>query len=206
MESNRKMKKIGVLGGTFDPFHYGHLSIAKSALEEFELDEIFLMPAHVQPFKVGKSITDPVHRVNMVKLIAQEYAGFNTITKEAFTEEISYTYRTLCNLREELGECRIYFVLGTDSFLNIESWYKAPDLLRDFSIIVGERPGYRETEVLDLKNKLKEKYGADIGILNNHILQISSTEIKENIRQGKSIDHMVPASIERYIREHGLYN
>lgn len=199
------MKKIGVLGGTFDPLHYGHLSIAKSALDEFELDEIFLMPAHVQPFKIGRNITEPVHRVNMVKLVAEEYEGFRTITKEAFNEEVSYTYKTLCDLKEEMGECRIYFVLGTDSFLSIERWYKAPELLRDFSIIVGERPGYKENEVLDLKKHLEEKYGADIGILNNRILEISSTEIKENIKQGKSIDHMVPAQVERYIRENGLY-
>lgn len=199
------MKKIGVLGGTFDPIHYGHLSIAQSALEEFELDEIFLMPAYVQPFKVGRNITDPVHRVNMVKAVAEKYEGFRTLTKEAFNDEVSYTYKTLCELKEEMGDCRIYFVLGTDSFLSIESWYRAPELLRDFSIIVGERPGYRENEVLDLKNFLEKKYGADIGILNNRILEISSTEIKENIREGKSIDHMVPAQVERYIREHGLY-
>ena len=199
------MKKIGVLGGTFDPFHYGHLSIAEAALDEFELDEICLLPNFVQPFKVGRKITSPHHRVNMVNLIAEKHPEFRTLKREAFSDEVSYTYKTMKSLKEENPENIYYFILGTDSFLNIENWYKAEMLVREFPIIIGERPGYREEETYNLVHKLESAYNADIGILNNNILEISSTEIKDNIRRGISISEMVPPEIERYILDHGLY-
>lgn len=199
------MKKIGVLGGTFDPFHYGHLSIAKSALKEFELDRIVLLPSNVQPFKIGKKMASPEDRVNMARLVSEEHLDFNLLTQEAFSGEISYTYKTMHSLKEKYPDCIFYFILGTDSFLSIESWYEAEKLIREFPFIIGERPGYKEEETLNLMRKLKEKYNAQIGILNNKILEISSTEIKENIKRGVSISEMVPRSIERYILEHGLY-
>ena len=199
------MKKIGVLGGTFDPFHYGHLSIAKAALDEFHLDGICLLPNFVQPFKIGKKITSPFHRVNMVNLIAEKYPGFSTLSREAFSDEISYTYTTLKSLKDENPDSKFYFILGTDSFLSIMTWYKAEQLVEEFPIIVGERPGYKEEETISMKSRLEREHNAEIGILNNHILEISSTEIKERIRKGVSISDMVPQEIERYIVEHGLY-
>ena len=199
------MKKIGVLGGTFDPFHNGHLSIAEAAHDEFHLDGICLLPNFVQPFKIGKKITSPFHRVNMVNLIAEKYPDFRTLSREAFSDEISYTYKTLKGLKDENPDCIFYFILGTDSFLSIESWYEAEKLVAEFPVIIGERPGYREEETLQLKKKLEEKYHAEIGILNNNILEISSTEIKDKIRRGISISEMVPPEIERYIVENGLY-
>ncbi len=199
------MKKIGVLGGTFDPFHYGHLSIAKSALKEFHLDKIVLLPSNVQPFKIGRKMASPEDRVNMAKIISEEHPDFELLTQEAFSGEISYTYKTMHNMKEQLPDCTFYFILGTDSFLSIESWYESEKLIRENSFIIGERPGYKEEETYRLVNRLRGKYNASIGILNNEILEISSTEIKEKIKRGISISEMVPQSIERYILEHGLY-
>lgn len=199
------MKKIGVLGGTFDPFHYGHLSIAKAALKEFHLDGICLLPNFVQPFKVGRKITSPYHRVNMVNLIAEKYPEFRTLSREAFSDEISYTYKTMKGLQDENPDCIFSFILGTDSFLSILSWYEAEKLIKEFPVIVGERPGYKEEETTELAAKLEKEYDGKIGILNNNILEISSTEIKEKIKKGLSISKMVPPEIERYIIEHGLY-
>lgn len=199
------MKKAGVLGGTFDPFHYGHLALAQSALRGSALDKVILLPSYIQPFKVGKKTAQAMDRVNMARLIADEYPGFLVCTDEAFSREISYTYRTLRRLRGRPYGGGLSFILGADSFLSITGWYEAEKLIREFPLIIGGRPGFREEEVKSLAARLRSEFGADISFLNNEILEISSTEIKERIREGRSISGMVPGSVERYIFEHGLY-
>ncbi len=199
------MSDIGILGGSFDPFHNGHLSIAKAAMKECGLAQIILLPAKVQPFKVGRHMAAEEDRVNMVSLIARRNQNFVVSTVEAFSEEVSYTYKTLQTLKEEYPNDRLHFILGTDSFLSLETWYKGKELLCEFPFIVGVRPGYRESETVDMVEKVRRDYDAKIKILHNKILEISSTEIKENIKTGKSIRELVPYPIERYIHEHGLY-
>ncbi len=199
------MSGIGILGGSFDPFHYGHLSIAKAALKECGLSKIILLPTKVQPFKLGKKRASEMDRVNMVRLIAKHNENFTVSTIEAFSEEVSYTYKTLQILSKEYGQDNIHFILGTDSFLSIESWFKGEELLRTYSFIVGVRPGYKESETEEKMQYFRETYGTRVKILHNRVLEVSSTEIKENIRQGKSIRKHVPYEIERYINEHGIY-
>lgn len=199
------MSDIGILGGSFDPFHNGHLSIAKAAMRECGLAKIILLPARVQPFKVGRHMASEEDRVNMVSLIARRNQNFAVSTAEAFSEEISYTYKTLQTLKEQYPKDRLHFILGTDSFLSLESWYKGEELLREFPFIVGVRPGYKESETAEMVEKMRRTYDAKIKILHNRILEVSSTEIKENIKAGKPIRDLVPFPIERYIHEHGLY-
>lgn len=199
------MSEIGILGGTFDPFHYGHLSIAEAAIDEFNLSEVILLPTKVQPFKIGREMAAEEDRVQMVSLIAEEKPRFRISTIEAYSQEVSYTYKTLTLLQKDHPEDKLYFILGTDSFLTLEKWYKGRDLLRQFSFIIGMRPGYKVTETVEMAQKLQEKYGTDIRLLHNEIVEVSSTEIKHKIRSGESIRDLVPLQIERYIDEHGLY-
>ncbi len=199
------MDRIGILGGTFDPFHIGHLSIARAAMEECALHQIVLLPAKVQPFKLGHKMAAEEDRVNMVRLIAEENAGFSVSTAEAYSSGISYTYKTLKTLEKSYEGARLYFILGTDSFLSLENWYRGEDLLREFAFIVGIRPGYKEGETAEKAEILRNRYGTEIVLLHNRTVNISSTEIKKNIKRGKSIRQLVPFSIERYIYEHGLY-
>lgn len=199
------MSEIGILGGSFDPFHLGHLSIAKAALKECGLSQIILLPAKVQPFKVGRQMAASRDRINMVSLVAKENQNFLVSDIEAAAEEVSYTYRTLCTLKEAYPKDQLHFIMGTDSFLTLENWYRGEDLLREFSFIVGVRPGYREEETRDKVRELRQKYDAQIKVLHNRVLEVSSTQIKENIRNGQSIRQWVPYAVERYIHEHGLY-
>lgn len=199
------MGHIGILGGSFDPFHYGHLSIAKAALKECGLSQIVLMPTKVQPFKLGKKRASEEDRVNMVRLIAKKNENFAVSTIEAFSQEVSYTYKTLQALSEEYGRDKLHFIMGTDSFLSIETWYKGEELLKTYSFIVGVRPGYKENETEEKMQYYQEKYGTKVRILHNHVLEVSSTEIKERIRNKERIRDLVPYEIERYIDEHGLY-
>lgn len=199
------MGEIGILGGSFDPFHYGHLSIAKAALKECGLSQIILMPTKVQPFKLGKKRASEIDRVNMVRLIAKNNENFTVSTIEAFSQDVSYTYKTLQVLSEEYDREKLHFILGTDSFLSIETWYRGEDLLRNYSFIVGVRPGYKESETEEKVRYYRETYNTKVKTLHNRVLEVSSTEIKEKIMRGESIRSLVPYEIERYINEHGLY-
>lgn len=199
------MGEIGILGGSFDPFHYGHLSIAKAALKECGLSQIILMPTKVQPFKLGKKRASEIDRVNMVRLIAKNNENFTVSTIEAFSQDVSYTYKTLQVLSEEYDREKLHFILGTDSFLSIETWYRGEDLLRNYSFIVGVRPGYKESETKEKVRYYRETYNTKVKTLHNRVLEVSSTEIKEKIMRGESIRSLVPYEIERYINEHGLY-
>ena len=199
------MSEIGILGGSFDPFHNGHLSIAKAAMKECGLAQIILMPTRVQPFKVGREMAAEEDRDNMVSLIARRNHNFAVSTIEAYGQEVSYTYDTLKALKREYPRDRFHFILGTDSFLSLETWYKGEALLREFAFIVGERPGYKESQTGKMAEKFRHLYGTQIKILHNRIIEVSSTEIKNKIKLGKEIRTLVPYEIERYIHEHGLY-
>ena len=179
------MSDIGILGGSFDPFHNGHLSIAKAAMRECGLSQIILLPAKVQPFKLGRHMAAEEDRVNMVSLIAHQNQNFVVSTVEAFSEEISYTYKTLQTLKCQYPKDRLHFILGTDSFLSLETWYKGADLLREFPFVVGVRPGYKESETIEMVEKVRRCYDAKIKILHNKILEVSSTDIKENKKEGR---------------------
>lgn len=144
-------------------------------------------------------------RVNMAELIARKNSNFIVSTIEAFDDRISYTYETMEILSKEFPDDEIFFIMGTDSFLSIKGWYNWEDFVSKYAIIIGVRPGYKDQETMDMKAELEDKYNAKIRILNNTEKDISSTEIRNMIRDGESIKGLVPYEIERYIYEHGLY-
>lgn len=197
--------KIGILGGTFDPVHFGHLSIAKQAIEELALDKLIVVPSKLQPFKLDVPVTIGMHRIEMLKLA---FDGFEKVTisnYELDKNEVSYTINTLQAFKKKYPDSELWFLLGTDSFLKIEIWKNAKDLLSQFNLIVGVRPGYKDEE-LDIQIKHLEKtYGTEIYRLSNEKLDISSTDIRNSISQGKAIDKLVPLVVERYITEYALY-
>jgi len=200
------MREIGILGGTFDPFHNGHLSIARAAKDEYDLSEMILMPARISPFKLGKKVTNEEQRVEMLRLVASENPGFSVSVIEAESERVSYTYDTLTLLKNSYGDdVKLFFIIGTDSLLSMETWYKGKRLLREFQFIVGSRPGYKEEETLDRVDYYGDRYGTEVRLMTNDRVDISSTEIKNIIKSGGSITGLVPDCIERYIYEHGLY-
>jgi len=197
--------KIGILGGTFDPVHFGHLSIAKQALNELSLDKLIVVPAKLQPFKMDVPVTIGKHRLEMLKLAFEGLERVTVSDYELNQNEVSYTINTLNAFKKKYPDSEIWFLMGTDSFLKIEIWKNAKDLLSQFNLIVGVRPGYKDKE-LDIQIKHLEKtYGTKIYKLNNERLDISSTDIKKEISQGKPINELVPLAVERYITEYALY-
>ena len=200
------MKKIGVYGGTFDPVHNGHVSLAADAVNMASLDEMIFMPVYVQPFKQDRKLTSGSDRLAMLKLASEEEHAFRVSDYEMKSEGVSYTYKTLRALKESYDKNdSIYFICGTDSFLKIETWMNASELLDSYSYIVGTRPGYREDELTETIERIRRDHGTEIVKIRNHQVDVSSTMIRERAAVGISITGLVPERVERYIIENGLY-
>lgn len=199
------MKRIGILGGTFDPVHNGHIGLAEDAKEQAELEKVVLIPAKLQPFKLDKKVTEGNHRLRMLQLAVSGIQGLQVSDYELRQERISYTYKTLEALSKGYPDASLYFITGTDAFLKVDTWMHAEEMLRQYSFAVGVRPGYREDELDLCIARLKKDYNTDIVKLTNRKRDISATEIRRRLECKQSLTGLVPESVERYIREHGLY-
>lgn len=203
---NDGVMKVGVMGGSFDPVHLGHISLAVDALEQTDLDKVVIVPARVQPFKQDAHPASGEDRINMLKAAFRDFPEIEFSDFELEQEGISYTYLTLAAMQEKYGaDARIYFICGTDSLLKLHTWKNSDELLKKYSFIVGSRPGYRDEELALEIDRLRRLYGTEILKINNRLHNVSSTEIRELIKDGKAIDHLVGSEVDEYIKENGLY-
>ena len=199
-------KRIGVLGGSFDPLHYGHLILAEQIRQEAALDKVILVPAYVNPFKEEVPPADGAHRLEMLRLAAGDHPFFGISDIELKREGPSYTYDTLAALKEkEYPDDELYFIMGTDSFYQLEHWHKAKELIENFGFLIGMRKGYDEEELKQTIARLKERHPLRAEYIQIPELEISSTDIKKRIREGKSVRFLMPDSVISYIRENELY-
>lgn len=203
-------KKIGIMGGSFDPVHSGHIGLAEDALREAGLDCVILIPTAVQPFKQDAKAADGNHRLNMLKLAAENNERFIVSDYELCNKGISYTYLTMRAMQQEADNAcpdgaDLYFITGTDSFLKIDTWMNGEELLTNYGYIVGTRPGYRQDELEEFMDFVREEYGTYVINLSRVQFDVSSTEIRERIKSGLSISNFVPPAVERYIKENELY-
>lgn len=200
------MKKIGIMGGSFDPCHRGHINLALDAARQADLTKVILMPARVQPFKIDTKTAGNNHRLNMLKAAVENIAELEVSDWEMRQEELSYTYLTMREAKRQAGdETQVFFISGTDSFLEISRWKNSEELISENRFIVGVRPGYRVDELEAEIKRLSELYGTEIIKIDNRRFHISSTEIRERLRDGKDISDLVTPGVERYIKENGLY-
>ena len=203
---NKGKYKIGVMGGSFDPIHKGHISLAEDALEQVGLDYVVVVPAGKQPFKLNAQPAPSVDRLNMVKLALKGHERMIPCDIEIEREGISYTYLTLRSMQEMLGPAAdLYFIVGADSILKLETWMNSEELLTFYSFVVGSRPGYEDHEMDLAIIKLEGIYGTEIIRIENDLHDISSTDIRKMVSENKKIDDLVDPEVERYIREHELY-
>ena len=197
--------RIGVLGGTFDPVHNGHVTLGAAAVKEAGLDKLIIMPAHVQPFKIGREFADDHHRLEMCRMAFADVEKAEVSDYEMVHTDISYTFDTLAYLKKSIPGSKLYFITGTDSFLAIEYWRKGKDLLQTYGFIVSVRPGYKEKELDERIRYYEGVYGTEVIRLHHMMPDVSSTSIKARRDQGLSISDLLPESVERYINEHSLY-
>ena len=198
--------RIGVLGGTFDPIHYGHLILAETIRNEAMLDKVIFIPAKVSPFKQNYVVASGEHRIKMAEIATDGYDKFEVSGIEFSIESVSYTINTLHKLQKQLNkDDKMYYITGTDAIMSIERWKSSEALLKEFSFIVGTRYIDDMTDPVEHIKYLVRKYGTNIRIINMPLIGISSTLIKNLLSEGKSIKYLLPDGVEEYIKENGLY-
>ena len=200
------MRRIGIFGGSFDPIHNGHLHLAEEARCMAKLDQVLFIPTWISPFKQDSDPASCQQRLDMVRIATSSNPSFAVSDMEIRREAVSYTADTLKRCREMMGEdTRLYFITGTDTFLTIEKWYHAEEILTQYSFIIGSRPGYREEDLIDVIERVRERYGTDVLKIEIPRLEISSSDIRDSIRIGKSVRYLLPDPLLHYIERHRLY-
>ena len=192
--------KLSILSGTFNPIHNAHLALAKYVQENFGYDELLVIPAYNPPFKSGTA--SPADRLEMVKLALKDYPEFKVCDIEYKSEEKSYSVVTIKKLYKMYNiDGKIGFILGTDAFAGLDTWYRAEELKKLVDFIVFERGlSFENNKVLLRKNE-----GFNLLRANLPFTDISSTEIRHKILCGESVSEYIPKEVERYIIKNGLY-
>lgn len=202
----KKMRKVGIMGGTFDPIHIGHLILGENAFLQFGLDQVLFMPSGNPPHKRdrrGRAST--LQRVEMVQEAIGPNSHFALSLAETHDEGYTYTKETLERLKAENPDTEYYFIIGADSLFSFESW-KEPEKICGLCTLVAAVRNHISGEEMDAQIRyLKEKLGAQIQKLDTPNIDISSGTIRSWLSLGKSIRYYVPDEVIRYIEKHGLY-
>jgi nicotinate-nucleotide adenylyltransferase len=187
--------RIGILGGTFNPVHAGHLMLAEEALSKLKLEKIIFVPTFMPPHKTVESRVKPQDRLKMVKLAIEGNASFEVSTFEIDSKKKSYSIDTLREFRKRYGDdAQLYFITGSDALKDLFSWKDINDIFKISKFIVANRPGYPVKEVPE---------GIDTVVISP--IEVSSEDIRRRVREGKSIRYLVPEKVRSYIEEHRLY-
>ena len=197
-------RHYAIYGGTFDPIHIGHLSLASHAVRECGIDKLIFMPAYVSPFKQDRKVTPGYHRVRMIEAVLKYDPAFCVSRYEIGKEGPPYTVETLRHWVSLLGGS-LSFVLGYDSVIQSDTWYHGEEILRNYPLITARRPDTDDEAGLKKIQYLRDTYNADITVMEMEPVDASSSEIRRRVSAGESLGGMVPLEVERYIIEHDLY-
>ncbi|HEY6953548.1 MAG TPA: nicotinate-nucleotide adenylyltransferase [Bacteroidota bacterium] len=197
MKTRSRYQRIGIFGGTFDPPHLGHLIIAEQACEQLRLDKLLFVPAYLAPHKKKGGRANPLQRLHMVKMSISVNRKFEAAPVEIRRKGVSYTVDTLRELRSEYGRAAFYLIVGGDNYATIRSWKSVNEILRMATIVVyrREHPGIRS------RTKRVQRHTR----LRGAMLDISSTMIRNRVKQGESIRFLVTENVRRFIEKNKLY-
>lgn len=201
----KKNRKIGIMGGTFDPIHIGHLILAQSAFEQLNLDKVIFIPAGRPPHKQDRSGASNEDRAEMVRLAIHEDPHFERSLIEMESQELSYTYATLKKISELHPQDELYFIIGQDSLENFSTWYKPEEIVKYAHIVAADRPDCDQSKMEALLEKNRQQYHADFIGISCPDIQISSSELREKIANGGCFRYFTPESVYEYIIEHQIY-
>lgn len=203
--SRIEAKGIGIMGGTFDPLHYGHLVAAEMARYAFDLEKVVFIPTGNPPHKVGRKITSAEARFQMVSLATEDNAFFEVSRIEIERPGHSYTVDTLRDLKRLYSGSELYFITGSDAFREIFTWKDVEEILRLSHFIGASRPGFDPEEFLHDIQREYPKFFERMHLLEVPALAISSTDIRSRVKRGQSIRYLLPESVRLFIEENGLY-
>jgi len=193
---------VGVMGGTFNPIHIGHLVTAEEALYAFALREVVFVPAG-QPWQKERSdVADAEHRYLMTVIATASNPHFRVSRTEIDRPGPTFTIETLRRLRAEIGDVELYFITGADAILQILTWKDPEDVLGEARFIAATRPGY---DLDRLEKELPDGFGDRVNVLEIPALAISSTDVRRRVRDGRPVRYLLPEGVARYIEKNGLY-
>jgi nicotinate-nucleotide adenylyltransferase len=213
-------QRVGVMGGTFDPVHLGHLRVAEETIEALGLDVLLFVPAAVPPHKLGKKILPFEHRWQMLKIATEKHPRFKVSDLEQRLPGKSYTVVTLQRLSDaESGKAEFFFIVGMDAFLEVDTWWHFDELFELAQIVVLRRYGFSESEMSRFLAKrvsplytysvadacFKHPHLLPVHYLSNTWLDISSTRIRQLVKAGRSIRYLVLPEVWQYISSNRLY-
>ncbi len=200
-------ERLGLYGGTFNPIHSGHLHVARSARDRFDLDQVWLIPSRQPPHRSSQGLATAAHRLAMVERAVAGEPRLKASDIEVCREGPSYTIETLAAVARLRPQVERFFIIGSDSVPELPTWRRAAEIVLQCRFIVVLRKGHAVAGI----ERIREHFGDEVaksfrdGFLELEPVPISSTEIRERRAAGRSISGLVPPSVEEYIRQHGLY-
>ncbi len=200
-----RRKRIGIMGGTFNPVHMVHLILAENAYRTWQLDEIMMLPNGDPPHKTDIKITPAADRLAMLKLAVKDIPYFRVSEMEVNRQGYSYSSVTLEELKKNHPDTDYYFIMGADSVFQIETWHDPATVMADCIILAATRDHTPAEKLRAQIDYLKEKYKADIRLLDIPDLELSSSEIRKRVSGHQPIRFMVPDAVLEYIEDHQLY-
>jgi nicotinate-nucleotide adenylyltransferase len=200
-----KKKRVGIMGGTFNPIHNGHLAIARAVLDTCSLDFVIFMPNGAPAYKDHPTIDD-ADREQMVKLAITGQPGFVYSDFEIAQHDITYTANTLPAYQKLHPDWELYYIVGSDSLCYMDRWYHPEVIFSSAKVIAACRDTQTPQEMEQYRNFLTERYHGDIRLVYNALIPISSTQVRKAIAENQSVEDLIPPQVFHYIQERGLYH
>ena len=216
MSSKTKpLVELGLMGGMFDPVHYGHLNTARAVCRHLQLDDLHFLPCGNPVHRPGL-LEDAAQRLAMLALVTDDTAGLHVDDRECRSAAPSYTIDSLRAIRAERSGCRLYYVMGQDAFNGFHTWKAWREIFGLAHLVVAARPGYAPDLAPELAGELRDRKAntreqmkeADCGLIylaQLEDLDISSTLVRDRLRRGEAVDALLPPAVAAYIKDHGLY-
>ena len=197
-------KTLGIMGGTFDPIHIGHVDMAVFCKEKYSFSKFLFIPTGAPPHKLSQA-SDKYHRLNMTKLALRELDFAEVSDMEIKREKTTYTFDTLQALKKDYPEWELYYIIGADTLAELHTWYRFDEVVKLTNFLVVDRNADKSIDITDLIIKYKQIYNATIINTEYMGIDISSTEIRRKIKQREPICGLVDKAVEEYIYTNELY-
>ena len=199
-------EKIGIMGGTFDPVHFGHLIVAEAVREEFQLNRVLFIPVGQPPHKDNSRVSSPEDRYTMLTEAVKSNSSFQVSRIEIDREGYTYTVDTLSQLKAALGpDAKLFFIIGADVIHDLMAWKNFQEVFLLCEFIAVFRPGFDKKGFDGEIERLRKRYMAKIHTVEVPLIDISSTGIRKRVQEGKSVKYLVPENVELIISKKGLY-